>query len=108
MGAKLNRISNVALELGLDKCLDTYVGNAIVRGVSGGERKRLSIAIELLRAPAVLFLDEPTTGLDANTSLQLVSLLKRLAHKFQYTVISSIHQPRAQIFSQFDDLLILA
>ena len=105
---KLRRISSVTRELGLDKCIHTYVGNAIVRGVSGGERKRLSIAIEMLRAPAILLLDEPTTGLDANTSLQLVSLLKRLAEKFRYTIICSIHQPRAQIFHQFDDLLVLA
>mmetsp|Transcript_23538 Transcript_23538/g.40258 ORF Transcript_23538/g.40258 Transcript_23538/m.40258 type:complete len:651 (+) Transcript_23538:51-2003(+) len=105
---KLERIRTVTMELGLDKCVDSYVGNNFVRGISGGESKRLSIAIELLRDPAILFLDEPTTGLDANTSLQICKHLKELARKYHHTVITTIHQPRKQIFDEFDNLMILA
>uniref|UniRef100_A0A7S4I2L4 ABC transporter domain-containing protein n=1 Tax=Vannella robusta TaxID=1487602 RepID=A0A7S4I2L4_9EUKA len=105
---KVNRILQVMNELGLAKVAHQYVGNELVRGISGGEKKRLSIAIELLRNPSVLFLDEPTSGLDAKNALRLCQNLASLAHKYKYTVVTTIHQPRSQIFDQFDLLLILA
>ena len=105
---KVKRIKEIMNEVGLKKVANQYVGNELVRGISGGEKKRLSIAIELLRSPCILFLDEPTSGLDAKNALILCENLARLAHKYKYTVITTIHQPRAQIFNQFDDLLILA
>lgn len=76
--------------LGLEKCKDTKVGNAIIRGISGGERKRTSIGVELLTNPSILFLDEPTTGLDSITSLNVIELLKKLSH-IGVNVISTIH-----------------
>jgi len=63
----------------LVKCQNTLIGNSLIRGVSGGERKRTSIGVELLSNPSLLFLDEPTTGLDSSTSLTIVNILKDLA-----------------------------
>lgn len=105
---KFRRIMEVMNELGLSKVAHQYVGNDLVRGISGGEKKRLSIAIELLRNPSVLFLDEPTSGLDAKNALRLCEMLSHLAHKYKFTVVTTIHQPRSQIFDKFDLLLILA
>lgn len=65
----------------LEKCLDTLVGGIILKGISGGEKKRVSIAFELISNPYVLFLDEPTSGLDSLTSYIIVSELKKLAHR---------------------------
>ena len=105
---KLEKIDQLIFELGLDKCSSTYVGNQLLRGISGGEMKRLSIGVELLREPTVLLLDEPTSGLDSRSALQLCKNLSRLAKKFNHTVIAVIHQPRSQIVRLFDDLLVLA
>ncbi|KAJ3318270.1 hypothetical protein HDV06_000713 [Boothiomyces sp. JEL0866] len=76
-------------------------------GISGGQRRKLSIAIALLKSPSVLYLDEPTSGLDAQSSLQVMTLLSQLA-KQGFTVIVTIHQPRQEIFSLFSNLVILA
>lgn len=67
----------------------------IIKGVSGGERKRTSIAVELISDPTVIFLDEPTSGLDSLTSYIIVSRLKKLAHQMNKTVIMTIHQPNS-------------
>lgn len=101
------RIENVINELGLNACADTKVGNEFFRGVSGGERKRTNIGMELIISPPVLFLDEPTTGLDANTANSVMMLLRRLALKGR-TVVFSIHQPRYSIFKLFDSLMLLS
>ncbi|XP_030060706.1 ATP-binding cassette sub-family G member 2 isoform X2 [Microcaecilia unicolor] len=92
------------------KCISGYVvqvGTELVRGVSGGERKRTNIGMELITEPPVLFLDEPTTGLDASTASAVLLLLKRLSKKGR-TMILSIHQPRYSIFKLFDSLTLLA
>lgn len=106
-GEKMERVNRVMKDMGLIKCADTRVGNAGSRGVSGGERKRVSVAIELLQNPERLFLDECTTGLDAYQSLRVVAALKELAVKGTM-VVTSIHQPRSQIFALFDDVVILS
>ena len=66
---KASRVHRLIKELGLTRCKNTKVGNSLIRGVSGGERKRTSIGVELLTNPSLLFLDEPTTGLDSSTAL---------------------------------------
>jgi ABC-type multidrug transport system ATPase subunit len=76
------------------------VGNELIRGVSGGERKRTSIGVELLTNPSMLFLDEPTTGLDSSTALDIVQHLKHLATQ-GVNVVSTIHQPSSEIFDSF-------
>ncbi|KAL3876014.1 hypothetical protein ACJMK2_033903, partial [Sinanodonta woodiana] len=101
------RVEQVIQELGLQHCADTKVGNEFIRGISGGERKRTNIGMELIISPPVLFLDEPTTGLDANTANSVSRILKRLADKGR-TIIFSIHQPRYSIYSQFDSLTLLS
>ena len=66
--------------MGLDRCRDTIIGGLFLRGVSGGERKRVSIGHEILIDPAILLLDEPTSGLDSTTALRIVQVLQKLAH----------------------------
>lgn len=83
--------------MGLKKCAETYVGNSLIRGLSGGEKKRTSVGVELLINPSLIFLDEPTTGLDSTTALNLVKFLNRLAHSGR-TVVTTIHQPSSEIF----------
>ncbi|KAI0014578.1 ABC transporter, partial [Xylariomycetidae sp. FL0641] len=100
-------VEEVILELGLKDCADTRVGDGQHRGCSGGEKRRASIGVQLLANPSVLFLDEPTTGLDATSAYQLVRTLKALANKGR-TVITTIHQPRSEIWSLFDNLVILS
>ncbi|XP_053317585.1 broad substrate specificity ATP-binding cassette transporter ABCG2 isoform X2 [Spea bombifrons] len=104
---KDERINVIIKELGLTKVADSKVGTQLIRGVSGGERKRTNIGMELITDPRVLFLDEPTTGLDASTANAVLLLLKRMARQGK-TIIFSIHQPRYSIFRLFDSLTLLA
>ncbi|XP_067277857.1 broad substrate specificity ATP-binding cassette transporter ABCG2c [Pseudorasbora parva] len=103
---KEKRVESVIQELGLKDCADTKIGTMFLRGVSGGEKKRCSIGMELITAPSLLFLDEPTTGLDANTANSIMELLQKLSKRGK-TVIFSIHQPRYSIFRQFDHLTLM-
>ncbi|NXU16019.1 ABCG2 protein, partial [Pardalotus punctatus] len=104
---KNERVNQIIKELGLSKVADSKVGTQFSRGVSGGERKRTNIGMELITDPAILFLDEPTTGLDASTANAVLLLLKRMAKQGK-TIIFSIHQPRYSIFRLFDNLTLLA
>ena len=94
--------------LGLTKSANTIVGNTKVRGLSGGERKRLSIACELISSPPVLILDEPTSGLDSYQAGQVTDFLRKLADEQGKTIISVIHQPSQSVFAKFDDLLLVS
>jgi len=93
--------------LGLSKSANTIVGGAKVRGLSGGERKRLSIACELISSPPVIILDEPTSGLDSYQAGQVTDTLRKLADSGK-TVIAVIHQPSQSVFAKFDDLLLVS
>uniref|UniRef100_A0A674IUX8 Broad substrate specificity ATP-binding cassette transporter ABCG2 n=1 Tax=Terrapene triunguis TaxID=2587831 RepID=A0A674IUX8_9SAUR len=104
---KKERVNQIIRELGLAKVADSKVGTQFIRGVSGGERKRTNIGMELITDPAVLFLDEPTTGLDASTANAVLLLLKRMSSQGK-TIIFSLHQPRYSIFRLFDSLMLLA
>ena len=101
-----DRTSYVMKMLGIDHVKDRKIGNEVTRGVSGGEKKRTAIAVELVTNPSLLFLDEPTTGLDTFTALHLGYILKKLASQGT-TIIMSIHQPRSSIFRLFDSVLVL-
>ena len=83
------------------------VGGQIIKGISGGEKKRTSIAFELIADPQVFILDEPTSGLDSLTSYIIINQLKNLAHDKGKTLIMTIHQPNSEIFQLFDDLTLL-
>lgn len=92
--------------LGLYEIRDMVVGNPLNKKISGGQRKRLNIALELIREPSVLFLDEPTSGLSSRDSENIMDLLKELALKGKLVFVV-IHQPSSGIFKMFDKLLIL-
>ena len=92
--------------LRLEKCRNTIIGSDTIRGVSGGERKRVSIGNEIIGNPSLLFLDEPTTGLDATTALEVMELARTLARQNK-TVITTIHQPSFAILDCFDNILTL-
>ena len=94
-------------ELGLVKCENTMVGNELIRGVSGGERKRLNIGTELVTDPSLVFLDEPTSGLDSFSAQSVMQMLLKLA-KNSRTIVTTIHQPRSSIFQMFDSLMLLS
>jgi len=100
-------VDEVVAAMGLRKCEATLIGSTQQRGVSGGERKRTSIAQELLTDPKVLLLDEPTSGIDSFTSLQIVHALRVLASRDR-VVIASIHQPGSALFALFDRVILLA
>ena len=94
--------------LSLQKCENTLIGSALSKGISGGERKRVALAMELIPNPSILLLDEPTSGLDTVNAYNVVSLLSDLAHQTSRTIIVTIHQPPSEIFHMLDDLLLLA
>ncbi|KAL4438888.1 hypothetical protein ABPG74_016608 [Tetrahymena malaccensis] len=99
-------VDNLILELGLQNCQNTYVGNHLIRGISGGERKRTSIGVELLTDPKILYLDEPTTGLDSSTAKIVVNILKQISRR-GVNVVSTIHQPSSEIFSLFEEVILI-
>ncbi|KAG0467548.1 hypothetical protein HPP92_019128 [Vanilla planifolia] len=95
-------------EMGLQECAGRLVGNWHLRGISGGEKKRLCIGLEILTQPPLLFLDEPTSGLDSAAAFFIVQTLKQMATDGNKTIISSIHQPSSEVFALFDDLYLLS
>lgn len=99
-------VLKVLEDLGLTEIKDLKVGSPLQKTISGGQRKRLNIGLELLREPAVLFCDEPTSGLSSRDSENIIDLLKELALKGKL-VFAVIHQPSSDIFKMFDKLLIL-
>ncbi|KAI4300612.1 hypothetical protein L6164_033968 [Bauhinia variegata] len=103
---KEKRALDVIYELGLERCQDTMIGGSFVRGVSGGERKRVCIGSEIIINPSLLFLDEPTSGLDSTTALRIVQLLQDIAEAGK-TVVTTIHQPSSRLFHKFDKLILL-
>jgi len=92
--------------LGLTECADTYIGGATFTGISGGQRKRVSVAVELVTHPKMLFLDEPTSGLDSASAAQVVDLLKSISVAGA-TVACTIHQPSSELFELFDWVILL-
>lgn len=100
------RITTILANLGLDHRKDLRVGTALEKTISGGQRKRLNIGLELIREPTVLFLDEPTSGLSSRDSENVVDLLKELSLKGKLIFVV-IHQPSSDIFKMFDKMIIM-
>ncbi|WAQ98346.1 AB22G-like protein [Mya arenaria] len=100
-------IEEIVDVLDMRKCLHTIIGDIFVRGLSGGEKKRASIACELLTDPDILLLDEPTSGLDASTALTLMQQMRKYASTFNKTIMTSIHQPSSQVFHMFNNMLLV-
>lgn len=107
VATKQQLVADAMASLGLTGVADTLVGNAWVRGVSGGERKRVHIASEVLANQGLLFADEPTSGLDAFQAHNIVAALRALAGDGR-TVVATMHQPRSSIWALFDHLLVLS
>jgi len=103
-----SRVKSLIKELGLDHVSGTRIGDDRVRGISGGERRRVSIGVEVIHDPKVLILDEPTSGLDSTSALQIIDMLKVMADTRARTIILSIHQPGFRIVKLFNSLLLLA
>ena len=116
---KIEIVKRVMIELGLKECAHRKVGNQSSDAqsgqssssslvISGGERRRVSIGVQLLTDPSVLFLDEPTSGLDSFTANRLIKTLLSMAHAGGRTVLCTIHQPRTEILKMADQILILS
>nr|QST15003.1 ABCG2-like1 protein [Diaphanosoma celebensis] len=106
---RMSRVEEVMQELGLSKSADTMIGNSAkgVKGISGGEKKRLAFACEILTNPPLMFCDEPTSGLDSYMAQNIVQVLRKLASRGK-TIICTIHQPSSEVFAMFDRILLMA
>ncbi|EGC36592.1 hypothetical protein DICPUDRAFT_5674, partial [Dictyostelium purpureum] len=105
---KLKRVESIISELCLKDCADTRVGGNGKHGISGGEKRRLSVGCQLLTDPSVLFLDEITTGLDSSIAFELIKTLSKIARIQNRTIITTIHQPQVSIFKIFDKVMLLS
>lgn len=93
-------------ELGLRHCADSLVGGPLTKGISGGERKRTSVGIELVTMPSIVCLDEPTSGLDAFSALQCCEVLRKVANAGA-SVLFTIHQPSSESFETFNHFILM-
>ncbi|XP_054824323.1 ABC transporter G family member 21-like isoform X2 [Prosopis cineraria] len=106
---KMEQAETIMAELGLTRCRNSPIGGgaSLVRGISGGERKRVSIGQEMLVNPSLLLLDEPTSGLDSTTAQRIVVMLRGLARGGR-TVVTTIHQPSSRLYRMFDKVVVLS
>jgi ABC-type multidrug transport system ATPase subunit len=104
---KQARVDEVIAKLGLETCADTVIGTKLMRGISGGQAKRVNIALALITRPKIIFLDEPTSGLDSYMANEVARFLRLLADEGR-TVVCTIHSPTSFAFGLFDDLVMLS
>uniref|UniRef100_A0A7S2SQZ2 ABC transporter domain-containing protein n=1 Tax=Mucochytrium quahogii TaxID=96639 RepID=A0A7S2SQZ2_9STRA len=102
-----DRVTQTMEAMGLDNVADTLVGDIFRKGISGGQKRRLSIAVELISKPSILILDEPTSGLDSASAYGVIVHLRSLAAK-GYTILLTIHQPSSEVWSLFDQFALLS
>nr|CAN81792.1 hypothetical protein VITISV_020570 [Vitis vinifera] len=105
---KKERAEMTIREMGLQDAMNTRIGGWSVKGLSGGQKRRVSICIEILTRPRLLFLDEPTSGLDSAASYHVMSRIVKLARHDGITVVASIHQPSSEVFEVFHNLCLLS
>ncbi|CAN0842173.1 ABC transporter G family member 23 [Linum grandiflorum] len=105
---KQEKVEGLLSELGLVHVANSFVGDEDVRGISGGERKRVSIGVDMISDPQIIILDEPTSGLDSSSALQVIQQLSSIARVKQRTIVISIHQPSYRILELIPNLLILS
>ncbi|GAB5361047.1 hypothetical protein AAMO2058_000681200 [Amorphochlora amoebiformis] len=106
--SRKDRIEFVLTATGLQSCKNTKVGSALIKGVSGGQRRRVSIAVEIMGSPRIMFLDEPTSGLDSKSAAEIMHLMGALAKSLDVLIVSVIHQPSSRTFLAFDLTLLLS
>ncbi|PNH08561.1 ABC transporter G family member 22 [Tetrabaena socialis] len=104
--SKKAAVEELLTKLGLQRCRDVKIGNAMAKGISGGQAKRTNIGIALITNPRVLFLDEPTSGLDSFTSNEVMRVVKTLVDD-GVTICATIHSPTSFCFSLFDSLIMM-
>ncbi|XP_070052925.1 ABC transporter G family member 1-like isoform X1 [Nicotiana tomentosiformis] len=105
---KKERAEATIREMGLQDAMNTRIGGWSVKGLSGGQKRRVSICIEILTRPKLLFLDEPTSGLDSAASYHVMNRIVQLAKQDGRTVVASIHQPSSEVFELFHNLCLLS
>ncbi|KAL8126995.1 ABC transporter G family member 1-like [Apium graveolens] len=105
---KKERAETTIIDMGLQDDINTRIGGWTVKGLSGGQKRRVSICIEILTRPNLLFLDEPTSGLDSAASYHVMSRIIKLAQQDKRTIVASIHQPSAEVFELFHNLCLLS
>jgi len=104
---RVARVQSILENLGLLECADTKVGNIFLKGMSGGQKKRLSVGLALLKSPKLLFLDEPTSGLDAASTKACMKFLGDVAKQESMIIVATIHQPATEVFMAFSSILFL-
>lgn len=105
---KQAKVLQILNQLKISHIKDQIIGSDFERGISGGEKRRVAIACELVTSPSILFLDEPTSGLDGYNAFNVIECLVKLARDYERTIIFTIHQPRSNIVSLFDKLILLS
>jgi len=100
-------VSKTLSDLGLNECADVMIGGGLIKGISGGQRKRVSIGVEIITSPALLFLDEPTSGLDSFSAQSCIQLFKQIAKQNRAAILCTIHQPSSEVFVLFDDVVFM-
>ncbi|XP_058096885.1 ABC transporter G family member 1-like [Magnolia sinica] len=105
---KKQRAETTIKEMGLQDAMNTRIGGWVTKGLSGGQKRRVSICIEMLMCPKLMFLDEPTSGLDSAASYHVMSRIVSLARQGGRTIIASIHQPSSEVFELFNNLCLLS
>ncbi|KAJ1367195.1 ABC-2 type transporter [Parelaphostrongylus tenuis] len=102
------KVQQLIHDLGLEDCAESLIGTRTRKGISGGEKKRVAFASEIVTNPPLLLCDEPTSGLDSFLALQVVHVLKKLAVSKSMTIMVTIHQPSSQVFELFDRVYLMA
>ena len=105
---KTAAVDRVLRSMGLVDCADTKAGNQFIKGLSGGQKKRLALAVALIKSPTLVFLDEPTSGLDAAAAASIMKYVKNIARSERLIVVATIHQPSTEVYHGFDNVMLLS
>ena len=105
---RTEQVDQILVAFGLIDQANTLIGTPLRKGISGGQKRRTSVAAQIITSPTILFLDEPTSGLDSAASYEIISHLRAVARRFNLLVVASIHQPSTSTFRLFDRLLLLS
>jgi ABC-type multidrug transport system ATPase subunit len=104
----MQRVKGLISSFGLQKQSNTLIGTPIRKGISGGQKRRVTLASQLITSPRIVFLDEPTSGLDSHASYEVMNFVRNICKRHNILVIASIHQPSTATFNLFDKLILLS